>query len=124
VSRVETNPRRSEHEVDVPVVFVAPELEHAFQIELAYHIVSSEHGVHVGLQSKFGVYASLIELDLYEAIRVRSYDEVDLGPVYHDNLLDVVDDIWQLLLSDSLHALIHLRRFELSVQDLVLLYPL
>ena len=86
--------------------------------------MSSQHGVHVGTKTKVSVYASLIKLDLDKAVRVGSNNEIDFSPVNHDNLLDIVDNVRELLLSHTLHTAIHLCRLELSGQYFIVLDPL
>lgn len=120
---VESDPGWGQHEVNVSFISEAPIFEDAFQVELADYLMCGQNSVHVGLQTKLSVDASLIELDLNKAVRVRSYDKVDLGPIYHNDLLNIVDNIWELLLGHSLHALVHLCWFELSMQDFVLFDP-
>lgn len=91
--RVEFDPRGGKHEVDVVGEFVAPELDYTFQVKLGDHIVSFYQSVHVGSQAVFGVDAFLVELDFDEAVWVCADDEVDFGPVNHDDFLDVVYDM-------------------------------
>jgi len=57
----------------------------------------------------------LVELDLYEAIWVGTNDEIDFSPINHDDLLDVVDDVRQLLAVDLVHAPVVVAGFEVSV---------
>ena len=93
---VELEPGRGEHEVDVSLQLITPELDHTSQVELTYHVVRLDQRVHVSLQPMLCIDTLLIKLDLNKAIRVRSNDEVDFCPVDHDNFLHVVDDIGQL----------------------------
>jgi len=90
---VELDPGRSQHEVDMTSEFVAPELDHSAQVELADHIVRLDQRVHVGFQAVFSVDTFLVKLNLDKAIRVGSDDEVDFGPVDHDYFLHVVHDV-------------------------------
>jgi hypothetical protein len=46
--RIESDPRRCKHEVNVSIVFVAPVFEDFLKVELADNLVGSQHGVHVG----------------------------------------------------------------------------
>ena len=92
-ARVELDPGRSEHEVDVALELVAPELDHPPQVELADHVVRLNQRVHVGLETMLSVDAFLVELDFDEAIGVGADDEIDFGPVDHDDLLHVVHNI-------------------------------
>lgn len=123
-TRVEFDPGRRKHEVDVPSYFIAPEFDHSSQIELADDLVRFNQGVHVCLQSVLRVDRLLIKFDLDEAIRVSSNDEVDLGPVHHDYLLDVVHDIWELRRRQSLQTLVLLRRSEISMKEIFIAKPL
>ena len=66
----------------------------------------------------------LVEFDLNEAVRVRADDEVDLSPVDHDHLLDVVHNVWQLRRGQTLKTLVKLGRSEISVQNLLFMEPL
>ena len=93
MSWIKFDPRRSQHEVDVTLELIAPEFDNSTQVELADDIMRLDQSVHVGLESMVRVNALLIKLNLDKAIRVRANDEVDLGPVHHDHLFDVVDDI-------------------------------
>ena len=99
---VEFDPRRRQHEVDVTLELVAPELDDAAQVELADHFVALDQCVHVRFEAMLGVHALLVELNLDEAIRVGTDDEVDLRPIDHDYFLDIVDDVRQLLRRESL----------------------
>jgi hypothetical protein len=121
---VEPDPGRRQHEVDVPVVAVAPILEHLLQVELRDHIMCGEESVHVGFKAQFSVDGALVELDLHEAIRIGPDDEIDLRPVNHDHLLDVVYDVGQLLLGHPFHAAVCLGWLELTVKNFVLFNPL
>ena len=124
MSRIESDPRGCKHEVDMSIIFVAPVFEHLLKVELADNLVGGQHGVHVGTKPQVSVYASLIKLDLDKAVRVGSNNEIDFGPVNHDNLLDIVYNVRELLLRHTLHAAIHLCRLELSGQYFIVLNPL
>jgi hypothetical protein len=86
--------------------------------------MSGEQGVHIGLQPQLCIDGPLVKLDLNKAIWISANDEVHLSPIYHDHLLDVVHDIRELSLCDSLHAAVGLCRLELPMQYLILLDPL
>ena len=103
---------------------VAPELDHTAQVELADDVMRLNQGVHVGLESMICIDALLIKLDLDEAVRVCSDDEVDLGPVNHNHLLDVVNNVWQLARNEALKTAILLCRSEIAIEDLLLVEPL
>ena len=124
MSRIESDPRWCKHEVDMSIIFVAPVFEYLLKVKLADNLVGSQHGVHVGTKPQVSVYASLIKLDLDKAVRVGSNNEVDFGPVNHDNLLDIVYNVRELLLRHTFHAAIHLCRLELSGQYFIVLNPL
>ena len=124
MSRVKADPWRGKHEVHMALVFVAPVLKHLLEIELADNIMRSEHGVHVCFESELCVDTPLVKLYLYKAIWVGPDDEVDFGPINHNNLLYIVNDVWQLLFRYSLHSSVHLSWLELSMKDLVLFDPL
>ena len=83
-----------------------------------------QHGVHVCPQAQISVNAPLIELDLNEAVRVGTDNEVNLSPINHNNLLYVVNDIRELLLCDTFHTAIHLCWLKLTGQNFILFYPL
>ena len=68
--------------------------------------------------------ALLIKLDLDEAVRVSSDDKVDLSPVNHDHLLDVVYNVRQLAWDEALKTAILLRRSEIAIENLLLVKPL
>jgi len=67
-----------------------------------------------------GIDALLIKLDLDEAIRVCSNDEVNFCPIHHDHLLYVVDDVRQLLLRKSFKTPVLLCWSEIAAEDLLL----
>jgi len=96
LSRVEFDPGWRQHEVDMPFEFVTPELDDPAQVELADDVVRLDQSIHVCFQSMVSINALLVKLDLDEAIWVRSDDKVDFSPVYHDHLLDIIYNIWQL----------------------------
>jgi len=99
---VELDPGWRQHEVDMALHLVAPEFDHSAQVELADDLVRLDECVHVRLQAMLRVHRLLVKFDFNEAVRVRSNDEVDFSPVDHDNLLYIVDDVWQLLWGQSL----------------------
>ena len=78
------------------VVLVAPELYHSAKVKLADNFVLFEERVHVGLESLISVDALPVEFDFNETIGVCSNNEVDFGPVNHDDLFDVVDHVCKL----------------------------
>ena len=90
VGRIESDPRRSEHEVNVSLVAVSPEFEHLFEIELGNNFMCGQHSIHVCLQPEVCVNWTLIEFDFHKTVWICSDDEVDFSPIYHNNLLDVV----------------------------------
>jgi len=92
-ARIELDPGRREHEVDMACELIAPEFDDASQVELTDYVVRLDQGVHIGFQAILCINAFLVELDLNEAVRVRANDEVHLGPVDHDYFLDVVNDV-------------------------------
>jgi hypothetical protein len=108
----------------VAIFGITPELEHSLEFELTNDLVSGNQRVHVGFQPQRSVDGFLVELYFYEAVRVRSYNEVDFGPVDHNYLLDVVDHVWQLAFSQTLHAPAVLVGLEVTCQDLALVQPL
>lgn len=110
---IESDPRRGKHEVDVPVVLVAPVFEDFLQVELTDNLVRGKHGIHVSTKPEVSIDAPLIEFDLNKAVRVGTNDEVDLSPVNHNDFLYVVNNVGELLLCNTLHATIHLSRLEL-----------
>lgn len=122
--RIESDPRGCKHEVDVSIIFEAPVFKHLLKVELANDLVGRQHGVHVGPKPQVSVYTSLVKLYLDKTVRVGPNYEIDFSPVNHDNLLDIVDNVWQLLLCHTLHATIHLCRLELSSQYFIVLDPL
>ena len=95
-SWVKFDPRWCKHEVDVTFQLVAPKLDDSSQVKLADHFVRLDKSIHVRLQAMFSVDRFLVELDLDKAIWISSNDEVDFGPVHHDDLLDIVHDVRQL----------------------------
>ena len=90
---VKLDPGRSQHEVNMPLELITPELDHPSQVELADHLMRLNQGVHVSLEAVLRINRLLVKLDLDEAVRIRSNDEVDLRPVNHDHLLDVVHNV-------------------------------
>ena len=66
----------------------------------------------------------MIEFDLDEAVGVGADNEVDLCPVDHNDLLDVVYDVRQLAGRESLQATIELGRPKITVEDFLLMKPL
>jgi hypothetical protein len=92
-ARIELDPGRREHEVDMACELIAPEFDDASQVELADHVVRLDQGVHIGSKAVLCINAFLVELDLNEAVRVRANDEIHFGPVDHDYFLDVVNDV-------------------------------
>ena len=93
VGRIETDPRRCKHEINMSLISEPPVLEDLFKIELTDNFMSSEHCVHISFETQISVYTSLVKLNLHEAVRIRPNNEVHLCPINHYNLLDVVDDI-------------------------------
>ena len=53
---VKFNPLGREHEVDMVVVLVAPELEDLPEVELADDLMGGDQGVHVSFETKLCVY--------------------------------------------------------------------
>ena len=123
-SRVELDPLWRQHEVNVLVILVAPVLEDFSHFKLSNHLVRRDQRVHVRLEAQLCVDGLLVELNLDKAVWVGADDEVDLGPVDHDHLLDVVDDVRQLVLVDLLQSAIVGTWLEVAMQDLVLVKPL
>lgn len=76
------------------IIFIAPVFKHLLKVELADNLVGSQHGIHVRTKPQVSVYASLIKLDLDKAVRVGTNNEIDLSPINHDYLLDIVDNVW------------------------------
>ena len=91
---VEFDPGWRQHEVDVALKLIAPEFDHSSQVELTDNFVRLDQSVHVSFETMVGVDALLVKLDLDEAIRVCSNDEVDLRPIHHDDLFNIIDDVW------------------------------
>lgn len=106
------------------LILVAPVLQHLSEIKLANDFVGRNQSVHVGAKAQVRINTLLIKFDLNEAVRVGSDDKVNLSPVNHDHLFDVVDDIGQLLLVNLHGRLVVLRRFEVSMKNFGLMQPL
>lgn len=115
MSWVESDPRRCQHEVDVSVIAVSPILKDLLEVELADYLMCGQHCIHISSEPQLSIDTALIKLDLNKAVWVCSNDEVYLCPVHHNDFLNVVNDVWELLLRDTLHALVHLRRLELTM---------
>ena len=49
VGRIESDPGRSQHEINVSLVPVSPEFEHLFEIELRNNLMCGEHSIHICL---------------------------------------------------------------------------
>ena len=75
---------------------VSPELDHTAQVELADDLMALYQSVHICLETVLSINALLVKFDLDEAVRVCADYEVDLGPVHHDDLLDIVYKVGQL----------------------------
>ena len=75
--------------------------------------------VHICLKTMFGINTLLVKFDLDEAVRVCADYEVDLGPVHHDDLLDIVYKVGQLTRDEALETTVLLRRTEITVQNLL-----
>ena len=69
---------------------VSPELDDTAQVKLADDLVALYQSVHICLETVLSINALLVKFDLDEAVRVCADYEVDLCPVYHDDLLDIV----------------------------------
>ena len=91
VTWVELDPLGCQHEVHVTVVFEAPVFKDLSEIELGDDLVGCDESIHIGFETHVSIDGFLVELDLDEAIRISTYDEVHFGPVDHDYLFDVVD---------------------------------
>lgn len=52
-----------------------------------------DESIHIGFETHVGIDGLLVKLDLDEAIRISTYDEVDFRPVDHNYLFDIVDYI-------------------------------
>lgn len=81
-------------------------------------------GVHVGFEAQLSVDRLLVKLDFNEAVWIRTDNEVNFSPVNHDNFLDIVNDIGELLPIDFVHAFVVECWFEISMKDFVLVKPL
>jgi hypothetical protein len=86
--------------------------------------MSSQHSIHVCFQTEVGVDGSLVKFYFNKTVRVSSNDKVDFCPINHNDLLDIVHNVGQLLFGDSLHAPVHLGRLELASENLIFLNPL
>jgi len=80
--------------------------------------------VHVGFEAELRVNAFSVEFDFNERVWVRSNDEVNLRPVDHDHLLQVVDHVWQLARRHPLQRFVSLRRPKLPIHNFVFVEPL
>ena len=121
---IKFDPARSQHEVDVALQLVTPEFDYATQVELADDVMGLNQCVHVSFQTMLGVHTFLIKFNLDEAVWIGADDEINLGPVYHDDLLDIVNNIRQLLGSESLQTSILLSRSKVAIKDFLLMEPL
>jgi len=86
--------------------------------------MSSQHRIHVCFQAEIGVDGSLVKFYFNKTVRISSNDKVDLCPINHDDLLNIVHNVRQLLFGDSLHAPVHLGWLELTSENLIFLNPL
>ena len=102
---------------------VSPELDDTTQVKLADDLVALYQSVHIGLKTVLSINALLVKFDLDEAVGVRANYEVDLGPVHHDDLLDIVHNVGQLARDEALEAAVLLRRAEVTVQNLLFVEP-
>lgn len=94
LSWIELNPLRSEHEVDVSLIFVTPILKNLTKLKLADNFMSWNESVHVRSQAQIGVDTLLVKLNFNEAIWIGTDDKIDFSPINHDDFLNVIDDIW------------------------------
>ena len=101
-ARIELYPAGGQHKVDVLWIFVAPEFDHAAQIELGDDLMLLDERVHVRFEALVGVDALAVELDFDEGIGVGADNEVYFGPVNHDYFFDVVDHVCKLCWSQTL----------------------
>ncbi len=86
--------------------------------------MSCQHSIHISAKAKISVNASLVEFNFHKAIRVSSDNKVDFSPINHNHLFDVVHNIRKLLFGYTLHATVHLSRFELTSKYFILFNPL
>ena len=75
--------------------------------------------VHICLETVLSINALLVKFDLDEAVRVRADYEVDLCPVHHDDLLDIVYKVRQLTRDEAFETAVLLRWTEVAVQNLL-----
>ena len=73
---------------------VSPEFNDSTKIELADHIMWLDESVHVSFETMLCVNTLLVKFYLDEAVRVSSDDEIYLSPVNHDNLFNIIHNIW------------------------------
>jgi len=118
---VEFDPLRSKHEVNMFLVFVTPEFENFSKVELANNFVSGYQSVHVCFKTKLGINTFLVEFDFDERIGVGSNNKVNFSPIYHNNFLDIINNIRQLSFVYLIHAPIILRWLKISVKNFVLM---
>ena len=103
---------------------VSPELDDTAQVKLADDLMALYQSVHICLKTMFSVNALLVKFDLDEAVGVRADYEVDLCPVHHDDLLDIVYKVGKLTRDEAFETTILLRWTEITVQNLLFVEPL
>ena len=73
---------------------VSPELYDSTEIELTNDFMRLDECIHVSFEAVFGVDTLLVELYLYETVRICSDDKVYFSPIDHDDFLNIVHNIW------------------------------
>ena len=104
-------------------MLVGPEFNDSAEVELTDHLMRLYKGVHVCLQTVLGVDALLIELDFNETIGIGPNDEVYFCPVNHDDFLDIIHNVWQLLRGQSLQTFLGLGWSKVTTQYFVFVQP-
>ena len=123
MARVEFDPLRSKHKVNMLLIFISPVFQHLPQVKLADHLMSRNQSVHVSFQAEFCVYAFLVELYFNKAVWVGSNNKVYFCPIYHDYLFYVVYHVWQLSSINLIHASLFGSWLEIAMENLVFMEP-
>ena len=80
--------------------------------------------VHVSFQTQLSINTLLIELNLDETVWIGADDKVHFSPIDHNDFLDVINHIWQLILVHFIETLVVSAWLEVAIQNLVLMEPL
>ena len=105
-------------------IFERPIFEHLPQVKLRDYLVGGDQSVHVRFKAKLRIYTFLVKFDFYKVIRIGSDDEVDFSPIDHDDFLNVIHDVRQLLSVYLVYTLVVSTWLKISVEDFVLVKPL